>query len=533
MPKIFISYRRVDTGPEAGRLRTDLVHHFGEQQIFRDKENIPPGVDWREEVRTALSGDTVVLALIGETWTTGKDASGQRIIESSESNNRLELEIALREGLKTIPILVEGAEVPKLGELPEPLRKLLTINAARLRDDDWENDARRIFKTLEGFGVKPAATTTATRSWLARPLPWLAAAAVVALAAFILYMPKTQPAPPPTKQASAPTPVVDDSVPNFQILVDRSEVMNTRFGDGTRLDAAKKALVSVLQEKTADTDNLSLRDYGGECSELNPTRLLLGFAPGESRLAERVNDLTTTPGKSTLMNAIIEATGDFSGRRGKNSGIIVIAGSYDGCGHPDPDSAIQERLKRFPGLDLYLRVVGVAMTRQAQSLAAGLARKTGGTFRNATNPNELQQAVEQALIVQTRVAEVQTAVELLTGVTNHLNTAVIKHLGAQPDYNAADREISEADQALKRTVVPSPDAQQPEGVRTLLDLARQAVDHQRRMLDATKTLSAAKKASDAPGEARARGTYNSEVAPFNQRLDQIDNLRKELLSNVP
>ena len=131
MPRIFISYRRADTGPEAGRLRTDLVHHFGEQQIFRDKESIPPGVEWREEVRSALTGDTVVLALVGKTWTTGKDASGRRILESSESNNRLELEIALRENLRTIPIHVEGAEVPKEPELPDPQSKLLTINAAR------------------------------------------------------------------------------------------------------------------------------------------------------------------------------------------------------------------------------------------------------------------------------------------------------------------------------------------------------------------------------------------------------------------
>jgi hypothetical protein len=538
MPKIFISYRRADTGPEAGRLRTDLVHRFGEQHIFRDKESIPPGVDWREEVRTALSGDTVVLALIGKTWITGKDASGQRILDSSESNNRLELELALRENLKTIPVLVEGAEVPKEVDLPDPLRKLLTRNAARLRDDDWDNDARRIFKTLESFGVEPAATLTTTRPWFARPMPWLAGAAFVALVAVATSMYKARIQPDPATPTPVPNPIAapppaPDNVPSFQIVVDRSDVMNERFGTGgkvTKLDAAKQALVSVLQEKTADTDHLSLREFGGECSDLNSTRLVLPFAPGESRLAQQMNGLTPTGGKSTLVNAIVEATGDFSGRQGKNSGIIVIAGSYDGCGHPDPDGAIQQRLKRYPELTLDLRFIGVALTRQAQSLARDLARKTGGTFRNATNPNELQQAFQQALIVQTRVSEVQTAVEILTVGVNHLNTAVGKHLGAQPDYNAADREVSEAEQALKRTVVPAPEAQQPEGVRRLLDIARQAVEGQRRMLDATKALIAAKKAGDVSAEAAARGAYNSEVTPFNQRLDHIDNLRKELLA---
>jgi hypothetical protein len=527
MPKIFISYRRADTGPEAGRLRTDLVHHFGEQQIFRDKESIPPGVDWREEVRSALSGDTVVLALIGRTWTTGTDASGRRIIDSTESNNRLELETALREDLKTIPVLVEGAQIPNETELPEPLRKLLTRNAARLRDDDWDQDARRIFKTLESFGVQPArADLVGPRRWLARPQAWLAAAALVALGVYTLQTRPASPSPEPDPPRQS---LVDGDTPSFQILVDRSEVMNTRFGDGTKLDAAKKALVRVLQEEIADTDNLALREYGGDCAELRTTRLLLGFAPGESRVADEVNRLTTTPGQSTLVNAVIEATGDFSGRRGKNSAIVVIAGSFDGCEHPDPNRAIQERLRRYPGLELHLRLVGVGLTRQAQSLAADLARDTGGTFRNATNPAELDDALQHALVVQAKVNEVQIAVGVLTEGMNRLNTALGTHLG-QSDYSAAEREIRKAEQAVKRAIVPLPDPQQPEGVRTLLGLARQALDDQQKMVDAASTLIAARKSGDTAAETQARQAYNSAGSGYVARAGQIDSLRKELLA---
>jgi hypothetical protein len=536
MPKIFISYRRSDTGPEAGRLRTSLVHHFGRERIFRDKDSISPGVNWHDEVRQALSGDTIVLALIGKTWVTAIDATGQRLIDDSRSNNRLELETALRGGLKTIPVLVEGAEVPKDHELPDALRELLTINALRLRDDDWDNDAQKVIETLESLGVKPAGREPrGDRRWQRRPMPWLAAVAIVVglvAVATRWYTTKPQAVEGPTDTVATSPSAPPNDAPNFQIVIDRSAIMNTRFGDGTRLDAAKKALVSVLQEKTADSDNLSLREFGGSCSELNTTRLVLPFAPGESRLAQGVNGLTTTSGTSTLMNAIVEATGDFSGHRGKNSGIIVIAGSYDRCGHSDPDSVIRDRLKRYPELELDLRFVGVALTRQAQSLARGLARTTGGTFRNATTPAELDEAVEQAIVVKTKVGEVQTAVEILNECLTHLNTAVATHLGSSLDYDAANREVAEAERALNGSAVPAPEPQHPEGVRQLLSMARQSRDDQQKMVEATKALIAAKQSNDAAAEARARRTYNQLVSAYNPRMDKINELQQQLLNSA-
>jgi hypothetical protein len=533
MPKIFISYRRADTGPEAGRLRTALVHHFGKEHIFRDKDSISGGVNWREEVREALSGDTIVLALIGKTWITATDVTGQRLIDSSTSNNRLELETALRVGLRTIPVLVEGADVPRDHDLPDDLRSLLTLNALRLRDDDWDGDCEKVIKALESMGVRQAGADQPKQGrWLTRRMRWLAAATLVGIVvvAAIVFTPRSQSSAVPVEPAPAPAPPLLNDGPNFQIVVDRSEAMNAAFGKGTKLDEVKRALVSVLQEKTADTDNLSLREFGGDCADLNTTRLVLPFAPGEDRLARGLEGLTTTRGTSTLVSAIIEATGDFSGRQG-SSGIIVIFGSYDACKHPNPDALIQERLKRYPGLTLDRRFIGVALTRQEQSMAGELARKTGGTFRNATSPAQLTEAVEHAIVVKTKVDEVQAAVEVINECLAHLNTAVRNHLGANLDYSAANREVSAAEDALNRSVVPAPEPQHPEGVRELLTLARQARDDQQRMLEATKALIAAKQSNDAAAETQARNAYNQLVVAYNSRKDKINALQQRLLSN--
>src|SRR5262245_55150748 len=157
MRTIFISYRRSDTEMAAGRLRDALVLHFGDEQIFRDKEAVLPGVDWRESVRLALGKPTtVVLALIGTGWVSERGRDSQRLIDSIDNPNRIELVSALSGGLPTIPVLVGDAQMPHPNELPEALRALTRINAVRLRDDDWTADIRRVIAALEERGVKPA-----------------------------------------------------------------------------------------------------------------------------------------------------------------------------------------------------------------------------------------------------------------------------------------------------------------------------------------------------------------------------------------
>ena len=47
MPGIFLSYRRIDTEPWAGRLFEGLKRRFGDSQIFMDiKGGIPRGADF-------------------------------------------------------------------------------------------------------------------------------------------------------------------------------------------------------------------------------------------------------------------------------------------------------------------------------------------------------------------------------------------------------------------------------------------------------------------------------------------------------
>ena len=65
--KLFISYRRQDSGTFTGRIYDQLKNSFGEGNIFRDVYNIPAGSDFRTVLNKAVNQCEVFLAIIGAT----------------------------------------------------------------------------------------------------------------------------------------------------------------------------------------------------------------------------------------------------------------------------------------------------------------------------------------------------------------------------------------------------------------------------------------------------------------------------------
>ena len=62
---VFISYRRIDSQATAGRLSDDLKRAFGDDAVFRDIDDIAPGVDFIQALADALNACAVLLAVIG------------------------------------------------------------------------------------------------------------------------------------------------------------------------------------------------------------------------------------------------------------------------------------------------------------------------------------------------------------------------------------------------------------------------------------------------------------------------------------
>lgn len=63
--RIFISYRRADSGPYCDLVYNRLVAVFGEPHVYRDVVKTIHGIDFRQQIRDAIGQSLVVIALIG------------------------------------------------------------------------------------------------------------------------------------------------------------------------------------------------------------------------------------------------------------------------------------------------------------------------------------------------------------------------------------------------------------------------------------------------------------------------------------
>jgi hypothetical protein len=147
--RLFISYRREDTSGYAGRIYDALVARLGAGNVFMDIDTIPPGADFPDAISTAMSKSTVVLALIGPRWAVCRNANGQARLEDPQDFVRLELESALRLNTPVIPLLIQGAKMPRADELPKSLSSLTRKHAFELSDSRWRDDVQNLIAEIE------------------------------------------------------------------------------------------------------------------------------------------------------------------------------------------------------------------------------------------------------------------------------------------------------------------------------------------------------------------------------------------------
>jgi hypothetical protein len=150
--KIFISYRRADSGLMCDRIYATLKETFGTARVFRDIEAIGGGVDYRYPIEQALHTACVIVVLIGPDWLTAASPSGQRRLDDPQDPVRLEIELALRLGLVLMPLLVQQATIPKERDLPASLAPLAFRNARPVRrDPDYVRDMHVVIQDLRDF----------------------------------------------------------------------------------------------------------------------------------------------------------------------------------------------------------------------------------------------------------------------------------------------------------------------------------------------------------------------------------------------
>lgn len=299
MGSIFLSYRREDSEGQAGRLYDDLVAVFGSDSVFMDVAAIQPGRDFRKSIDQSLSSCGVFLSLIGRSWLTAKDTSGQRRLDDPADFVRIETAAALKRDIPVIPVLVQGTSAPKSDQLPDDLKDLAFRNAVELTHPRWDSDIQVLIKALRPYisqtsskpepekvqPGKPRATKTlaaiaillivviglALLLWTAkrptgkrkadapdnRPAPFAAASpAFASSASERVKQHPTKVAPPPTKNAASA------GLADFSLVARREPFPNNpkRYTFTLSLDAPAlvNEIASVHYDLVYDPNPLSL-----------------------------------------------------------------------------------------------------------------------------------------------------------------------------------------------------------------------------------------------------------------------------------
>ncbi|MHB1373082.1 MAG: toll/interleukin-1 receptor domain-containing protein [Thauera sp.] len=145
---VFISYRRADTGMAAGRLRSDLIEHFGAGRVFMDMNGIDPSEDWRASIGAAIAACRVGVVLIGPGFM-AVDAQGRPRLWAEDDVLRFELESLLAGEKRILPVLVDEAQLPFEDALPETLRPVLRYQAPRINNANWQAVSAAVVGAIE------------------------------------------------------------------------------------------------------------------------------------------------------------------------------------------------------------------------------------------------------------------------------------------------------------------------------------------------------------------------------------------------
>lgn len=147
--RIFLSYRRNDSAVAADSIYRFLSRRFGADQIFKDVNSIPLGVDFREQLSLEIQSCGVFVAIIGENWLNASGTDGLRRLDDPTDFVRIETELALERGIPIVPVLVGRVRMPDETDLPPSISRMAFQQSFELRPGpEFERDLAKLAKGI-------------------------------------------------------------------------------------------------------------------------------------------------------------------------------------------------------------------------------------------------------------------------------------------------------------------------------------------------------------------------------------------------
>jgi hypothetical protein len=145
---VFICYRREDSGGFAGRIYDRLRNRLGRENVFFDVDNIAPGLDFVDVLTERVGYCDALIAVIGRQWITTTNKDNRRRLDDPTDFVRIEIEAALARGIPVIPVLADGATMPRAEDLPDSLRKLARRQGIEISHTRFDSDVERLTRAL-------------------------------------------------------------------------------------------------------------------------------------------------------------------------------------------------------------------------------------------------------------------------------------------------------------------------------------------------------------------------------------------------
>ncbi len=147
--KLFVSYRREDSQDITGRIYDRFVSIYGISNVFKDVNSIQYGDDFPNAIEHGVNQCDIFVVIIGPRWLSITDSSGRPRLENTDDFVRKEIEAAIKRDIALIPLLVNGATMPKPSELPESIRELSFRNAISTNPDPaFHSDIDRLIRSI-------------------------------------------------------------------------------------------------------------------------------------------------------------------------------------------------------------------------------------------------------------------------------------------------------------------------------------------------------------------------------------------------
>ena len=147
--KVFISYRRDEVLAMPAVFWIGWRTSLGRNVLFMDVDAIPLGTNFAKVLHEEVAKCAVLLAVIGPNWSDARDENGNRRLDDPNDFVRIEIAAALQRNIPVIPILLDGARIPKANELPKDVKELTSRNGLDVRHASFHEDMDRLIRGLK------------------------------------------------------------------------------------------------------------------------------------------------------------------------------------------------------------------------------------------------------------------------------------------------------------------------------------------------------------------------------------------------